>query len=159
LKKIFDNPVFKFISSIKLALPMILWFRFLLASGTIVESALSTAVAKRCLHTVVQSGPSASGDNVFCSAIPVSLEKTPNRFCHHPSGYSHYLALLNHPTIRMDGTDRAGRGPRGHIFQEINRLSITRSTRMRLSKSPPLIHSASPRRNKPQIIHLPMTAS
>ncbi|HTA77213.1 MAG TPA: hypothetical protein VK791_08650, partial [bacterium] len=50
MKKLFDNPVFKFMSSIKLALPMILLVSVLLALGTIVESKYSTAVAKRFVY-------------------------------------------------------------------------------------------------------------
>src|SRR5665213_3378746 len=58
-------------SSIKLALPMILLVSVLLAAGTIVESRFSTAVAKRFVYSTwwFNLALLLLGTNVFCSAI------------------------------------------------------------------------------------------
>lgn len=50
LKKFFDIPLVRFLSSVKMALPMLLILTVLLAAGTIVESLYTASVAKRFVY-------------------------------------------------------------------------------------------------------------
>ena len=65
------NPVFRFLASVKLALPMILILAVLLATGTIVEVVYSTPIAKRFVYGTWWFALFLLllGVNVFCSAI------------------------------------------------------------------------------------------
>ncbi len=65
------NPVFQFLASVKLALPMILILAILLATGTIVEAVYSTPIAKRFVYGTwwFAGFLLLLGVNVFCSAI------------------------------------------------------------------------------------------
>jgi cytochrome c biogenesis protein ResB len=71
VKKLFDHPIFKFLSSIKLALPLILVILVLLAAGTVVESRYSAAEAQRLVYGAwwFSLVLFLLGLNVFCSAI------------------------------------------------------------------------------------------
>ncbi|MGH7739722.1 MAG: hypothetical protein ACREL1_06210, partial [bacterium] len=50
MKKFFDIPLVRFLSSVKMALPMLLILTVLLAAGTIVESLYTASVAKRFVY-------------------------------------------------------------------------------------------------------------
>src|SRR5258708_5798398 len=122
LKKLFENKIFKFISSIKLALPMILLVSACLAAGTIVESRYSTAVAKRFVYGTWWFGGILLllGLNVFCSAISRFPWKK------HQTGFviTHLgiLCILAGSLITqrfgVDGQIALTEGEEGHIFQE-----------------------------------------
>jgi hypothetical protein len=122
LKGLFENKLFKFLSSVKLALPMILILAVFLASGTIVESLYSTPVAKRFVYGTWWFGGFLFllGLNVFCSA----LSRLPWKK-HHTGFVITHLGILcvlaGSLITRQSGTDgqiALAEGAQGSIFQE-----------------------------------------
>ncbi len=109
-------------SSVKLALPMILVLAALLATGTIVESLYSTPVAKRFVYGTWWFGGFLFllGLNVFCSA----LSRLPWKK-HHTGFVITHLGILcvlaGSLITRQSGTDgqiALVEGQQGSIFQE-----------------------------------------
>ncbi len=122
LKSVFESKLFKFLSSVKLALPMILILAALLAAGTIVESLYSTPVAKRFVYGTWWFGGFLFllGLNVFCSA----LSRLPWKK-HHTGFVITHLGILcvlaGSLITRQSGTDgqiALAEGAQGSIFQE-----------------------------------------
>jgi hypothetical protein len=158
LKKLFDNPVFKFLSSIKLALPMILLISVLLAAGTIVESHYSTPVAKRFVYGTWWFGLALLmlGLNVFCSAISRYPWKK------HQTGFviTHLgiLIILGGALITqqfgLDGQIALKEGESGHIFQEERPTLYYQVDRGTIEQMPASFNFSQPSPDKPLLIHL-----
>jgi hypothetical protein len=159
VKKLFDNPVFKFISSIKLALPMILLISALLAAGTIVESHYSTAVAKRFVYGTwwFSLALLLLGLNVFCSAISRYPWKK------HQTGFviTHLgiLIILAGSLITqqygLDGQIALNEGEQGHIFQEDKPTLYYQIDQDEIQQIPAAFTFSQPSPDKPVIVHLP----
>jgi hypothetical protein len=159
LKKLFDNPVFKFMSSIKLALPMILLVSVLLASGTIVESKYSTAVAKRFVYGTWWFNLTLLllGLNVFCSAISrYPWKKHQTGFVITHLGILIILAgSLITQQFGLDGQIALNEGEEGHIFQEDKPTLYYQIDQDEIDQIPAAFTFNQPTPDKPKIVHLP----
>ena len=118
----FLNKIFRFFSSLKLAVPLLVTLAVLLAAGTIVESRFSTWAAK---HYVYSTWWFAAfllllGTNVLCSALSrYPWKKHQTGFVITHSGI--LLILLGSLVTQQWGNDgqiALSEGENGHIFQE-----------------------------------------
>lgn len=118
----FPKKVFKFLSSLKLAVPLILTLAVLLATGTIVESRSSTWAAKHYVYSTWWFALFLLllGTNVLCSALSrYPWKKHQTGFVITHSGI--LLILLGSLVTQQLGNDgqiALSEGESGHIFQE-----------------------------------------
>jgi hypothetical protein len=117
-----ENKILKFLGSVKLALPMILTLAALLATGTIVESRFSTAVAKRFVYGTWWFGGFLMllAVNLFCSAFSrFPWKKYQTGFVITHLGI---IIILAGSFVTQqwgdDGQIALKEGDQGHVFQE-----------------------------------------
>lgn len=114
--------IFKFLSSLKLAVPLLFILVVLLATGTIVESRSSTWAAKHYVYSTWWFGSFLFllGTNVFCSALSrYPWKKHQTGFVITHSGI--LLVLFGSMVTQQWGNDgqiALSEGESGHIFQE-----------------------------------------
>lgn len=117
-----ENKILKFLGSVKLALPMLLILAVLLATGTIVESRFSTAVAKRFVYGTWWFGGFLVllAVNLFCSAFSrFPWKKYQTGFVITHLGIICVLAgSLVTQQWGADGQIALKEGDEGHMFQE-----------------------------------------
>lgn len=120
--KLFQSKVFKFLSSVQLALPMLLILAALLAVGTIVESLYSTALAKRFVYGTwwFAAFLFLLGINVLCSALSrIPWKKHHIGFVITHLGILFILAgSLTTQKFGAEGQIALVEGKEGHLFLE-----------------------------------------
>jgi hypothetical protein len=118
----FLNKIFRFLSSLKLAVPLLLTLAVLLATGTIVESRFSTWAAKHYVYSTWWFALFLLllGTNVLCSALSrYPWKKHQTGFVITHSGI--LLILLGSLVTQQLGNDgqiALSEGEAGHTFQE-----------------------------------------
>ena len=117
-----QNRILRFLGSVQLALPMLLILALLLATGTIVESRFSTAVAKRFVYSTWWFGGFLLllAVNLFCSAFSrFPWKKHQTGFVITHLGIIFILAgSLVTQKMGADGQIALKEGDSGHVFQE-----------------------------------------
>jgi hypothetical protein len=159
LKKLFENKFLKFVSSIQLALPMILLVSACLAAGTIVESLYSTAVAKRFVYGTWWFAAILLllGLNVLASALSrFPWKKHQTGFVITHLGILCILAgSLMTQKMGLDGQIALSEGEEGHVFQEDKPTLYYQIGNDAIEPIPAAFQSSKPSPDHPLLVHLP----
>jgi hypothetical protein len=154
-----ENPLLRFLGSVRMAVPMLLVLAILLAAGTVVESNYSTVVAKRFVYGTWWFGLFLSllAVNLFCSAFSRFPWKR------HQTGFvvTHLgiiLVLIGSFVTQRFGTDgqiALGEGEAGHVFQEDHPVLLIESGDGSVGEVPASFTFRPPSPDRPLMLELP----
>ncbi len=154
-----ENKILRFLGSVKLALPMLLILAALLATGTIVESRFSTAVAKRFVYGTWWFGGFLMllAVNLFCSAFSrFPWKKYQTGFVITHLGIILLLAgSLITQQLGKDGQIALKEGAEGHVFQEENPTLLYQVNDGPINALPASFPFRAPSPDHPLMVHLP----